>query len=97
MASQSNVTRPGLSNLAYNLVTILENKAKAAHAYETYKEDARQEGSPDCVALIERIHQDDLRHIDELKQYVASVLAGGKLGAQNNPGESGQSGSQLRR
>lgn len=75
---------PGLSDNAYNLITILENKAKGVRAYETYRSDAQREGSPDCAALIERIYQDDLRHIEELKQHVSAVLLGGKMDSQGS-------------
>lgn len=74
----------GLSDNAYNLVTILENKAKGVRAYQTYRDDAQREGSPDCAELIERIYQDDLRHIEELKQHVSVVLLGNKMDSQGS-------------
>ena len=97
MANQKNTVQAGLNNNAYNLVTILENKAKAVRAYDAYKEDAEQEGSPDCAALIERIQQDDLRHIEELKQHVPIVLGGGKMNAQQSAGSAESSGSAQKR
>lgn len=68
--------KSGLTDLAYNLVTILEHKAKASRAYEQYIKDAQKANSPDCAALMQRIKEDDMRHIDELKQHVTGVLAG---------------------
>lgn len=77
---QADANKPGLTDLAYNLVTILENKAKATRAYEQYIQDAKKANSPDCAALMQRIQQDDLRHIDELKQHVSVVLEGRTMG-----------------
>lgn len=78
---QADVNKPGLTDLAYNLITILENKAKATRAYEQYIQDAQKANSPDCAELMQRIQQDDLRHIDELKQHVSVVLKGKTMGA----------------
>lgn len=76
--NMSNST-PGLSDLEFNLVTVLANKAKGSRAYQTYVADARKANSSECAELLERIWRDDLRHIDELKQHVAAVLTG-KMG-----------------
>lgn len=83
----------GLSNLAYNLITMLAKKAKGAEAYEAYLEDARASNSPECVALIEKIKQDDLRHIEELKGHMIAALTGGDMpgGQAGRSGQAGQS------
>jgi hypothetical protein len=79
----------GLSDLAYNLVTMLAKKAKAAEVYDQYLEDARAANSQDCVRLIQQIQQDDLRHIEELKGHVIAALSGGQM-----PSAKGPSGAQ---
>lgn len=47
MAAQGN-SQP-LSNLEYDLLTALHNKAEAVKAYETYIKDAQEVGSQPCV------------------------------------------------
>ena len=64
----------GLSNLAYDWVTILHNKAKGLRAYEDYIRDARQANAQECVSLLERIRDADRRQVDEIKQHVEKVL-----------------------
>ncbi|MEP0853928.1 hypothetical protein NC991_26650 [Funiculus sociatus GB1-A4] len=40
-----------VSNLEYDLLTVLQNKAEALKAYETYIQDAQQMGSQPCAEL----------------------------------------------
>jgi len=40
-----------ISNLEYDFVAVLENKAKGLKAYETYIQDAQAAGSQPCVEL----------------------------------------------
>jgi hypothetical protein len=87
--AKQNKSGAGLSDLQYNLVTILKHKAEAVRAYETYRADAQQAESPGCAELIERIHQDDLRHIEELKQHVMTVLQGATMSSQQESAGSG--------
>jgi hypothetical protein len=49
-----------LSNLEYDLLTVLQNKAEAMKAYETDIRDAEQAGSQPCVELLRRLQQSDV-------------------------------------
>lgn len=71
----------GLSNLAYDWVTLLHEKTKGLRAYESYIEDARQMNATQCVELLERIRENDRRQVEEIKQHVMQVL-GGQMGQQ---------------
>jgi rubrerythrin len=75
----------GLSDLAYDWVTVVQNKAQALKAYDAYIEDARKAGSQECVELFQRIHADDMRHLEEAKQHLQMVLSG-QVGAQREAG-----------
>lgn len=66
----------GLSDLAYDWITILKKKAEALRAYNIYLEDARKAHSQECIDLLQRIRDADRRQIDEIKQHVQDVLIG---------------------
>jgi hypothetical protein len=76
----------GLSDLAYDWVTILHHKTKALRAYSDYIDDARKANSQECADLMQRIFEADRRQVEEIKQHVMQVL-GGKMG-QNGMGKS---------
>ena len=40
-----------ISDLEYDLLTVLQNKSEALHAYEKYIQDAQSIGSNPCVEL----------------------------------------------
>jgi rubrerythrin len=69
-----------LSDLAYDWVTLVQNKAQALMAYDQYIKDAEQAGSPECAALFRKIHDTDKAQLAEAKQHLLAVLQG-KMGA----------------
>jgi hypothetical protein len=40
-----------ISNLEYDLLTVLQNKSEALKAYDTYMKDAQETGSQPCAEL----------------------------------------------
>ena len=94
MNPQTNNNIQGLSDLTFDLVTILENKAKALRAYEQYVKDAEKEGSAECAELLKRVAADDQRHVEELKAHVATLLGGLSRGAQGQQNQQGQRSAQ---
>ena len=78
-SKSADMSDTGLSELAYDWVTILHNKTKGLRAYATYIEDARKANAQECVDLLERIRDADRRMVEEIKDHVAQVLAG-KMG-----------------
>jgi hypothetical protein len=64
----------GISDLAFDWLTILQNKAKALRAYDTYINDARRANASECVSLLERIRDADRRQVEEIKRHMEAVL-----------------------
>ncbi len=64
----------GVSNVAYDLVSILHNKLQAISAMEIYKKDAQQAGDREVATLLEEFERRDSEDVNRLKQLVASRL-----------------------
>lgn len=72
-----------ISDLAYDWITLIQNKAQALRAYDKYIEDARQANSQACVDLFQRIHDEDKRQLEEAKQHLLMVM-NGEMGNQQS-------------
>jgi len=68
-----------LSNLTYDWITLMQNKAQALMAYDQYIKDAEQAGSPECAAFFRKVHDADKAQLAEAKQHLVAVLQG-KMG-----------------
>jgi rubrerythrin len=68
-----------LSDLAYDWITLIQNKAQALNAYDQYIQDAEQAGSPECAAFFRKVHDADKAQLAEAKQHLVAVLQG-KMG-----------------
>jgi hypothetical protein len=69
-----------LSNLAYDWITLIQNKAQALMAYDQYIKDAEQANSPECVAFFRKVHDADKAQLAEAQQHLVAVLQG-KMGS----------------
>jgi rubrerythrin len=69
-----------LSDLAYDWITLIQNKAQALMAYDQYIKDAEGANSPECAAYFRKVHDADKAHLAEAKQHLIAVLQG-KMGA----------------
>jgi hypothetical protein len=69
-----------LSDLAYDWVTLVQNKAQALIAYDQYIKDAEAAKSPECAAFFRKVHDADKAQLAEAKQHLAKVLQG-KMGS----------------
>ncbi|WP_280155151.1 hypothetical protein [Piscinibacter sp. XHJ-5] len=69
-----------LSNLEYDWITLIQNKAQALMAYDQYIKDAEEAKSPECVAFFRRVHDADKAQLAEARQHLTAVLQG-KMGA----------------
>ena len=69
-----------LSDLAYDWITLMQNKAQALLAYDQYIKDAEAAGSPECAAFFRKVHDADKAQLAEAKQHLVSVLQG-KMGS----------------
>ena len=68
-----------ISNLEYDFVTVLQEKAKGLKAYETYIQDAQQAGSQPCVELFQKLQQQDMQQIQEIRHHLQEVMQNGKM------------------
>ncbi|MBN3870624.1 MAG: hypothetical protein V7L00_23965 [Nostoc sp.] len=68
-----------ISDLEYDFVTVLHNKAEAVKAYDIYIKDAQQAGSQPCVELFEKLRQSDIEHAQEVRRHLQQVLQHGKM------------------
>ena len=65
-----------LSDLAYDWITLIQNKAQALMAYDQYIKDAEQAGSAECAAFFRKVHDADKAQLAEAKQHLIAVLQG---------------------
>ncbi|HEY9608968.1 hypothetical protein [Allocoleopsis sp.] len=77
MASNGNLQ--AISNLEYDLLTVLQSKSEALKAYERYMEDAQATGSQPCVELFQKLQQQDMQQAQEVRQHLQEVMQKGKM------------------
>ena len=71
--------KQAVSNLEYDLLTVLQNKAEALKAYETYIKDAQEIGSQPCVELFQKLQQSDMQQVQEIRHHLQEVMQKGKM------------------
>ena len=94
MREQQGNTREPLSNLAYDWVTIIQNKSEAIRAYQKYIQDAQQANSSECVQLIQQICDEDARHVQKATEHLMQVL-GNEMGGGGQASQGQGAGSQM--
>ena len=67
-----------LTDLAYDWITVIQNKSEALAVYDQYIEDAEDAGSQECVELFKRLHEADSKHVEEAVKHLRMVLESGK-------------------
>ncbi|MBD2185729.1 MULTISPECIES: hypothetical protein [Aerosakkonema] len=68
-----------ISNLEYDLLTVLHNKAEAIQAYDSYIQDAEQTGSQPCAELFQKLKQSEMQQVQEVRQHLQEVMQKGKM------------------
>ncbi|MEG4105699.1 hypothetical protein [Microcoleus sp. S13_C5] len=68
-----------ISNLEYDLLTVLQNKSEALKAYDSYMKDAQEMGSQPCAELFQKLQQADMQHAQEIRQHLQEVMQKGKM------------------
>ena len=68
-----------LSDLTYDWITLMQNKAQALLAYDQYIKDAEKAGSRECADFFRKVHDADKAQIVEAKRHLLEVLQG-KMG-----------------
>lgn len=79
MATTTNGNAQAISNLEYDLLTVLQSKSEALKAYEKYMEDAQSTGSQPCVELFKKLQQQDMQQAQEVRQHLQEVMQKGKM------------------
>ena len=82
----------GISDLAFDLLTMLQNKLQAIEAYIIYRRDAEAAGHHHVVDFIERCMAEDRRAVDELRAMVAHELVVGLENQRGFPDPPGAAG-----
>ncbi|MCU0525757.1 MAG: hypothetical protein MUF72_13125 [Elainella sp. Prado103] len=68
-----------MSDLEYDLLTVLRNKAEAVQSYDAYIQDAQQADSQPCVQLLQKLQQEDMKQAEEIRQHLQQVMQSGKM------------------
>ncbi|NJO42208.1 MAG: hypothetical protein HC769_03600 [Cyanobacteria bacterium CRU_2_1] len=79
MMTTKNESSKAISDLEYNLLTVLKNKSEAVQLYETYIQDAQNAGSQPCVELFQKLQQADREHAHEVRRHLQEVMQKGKM------------------
>lgn len=59
-----------LSDLNFDVVTVVYEKSKALQAYDSYLRDTQ--ANPELREIFEEIAKDDRRHVEMLKKYLGN-------------------------
>lgn len=76
---QATENQRAVSNLEYDLLTALKNKAEALKAYETYIQDAEEMQSQPCMELCNKLQQQDMQQAEEIRHHLQEVMQKGKM------------------
>jgi bacterioferritin (cytochrome b1) len=69
--------KPPMSNLSYDVLTVLQNKLEAVAAYESYLKDCHEAGDTECQKLVAELKADDERHVGLLRQELERMVRAG--------------------
>lgn len=75
----TNTERFPLTDLAYDLISILHHKSKALAAYEGYLSDVQADTQ--LTQMLVEIKHDEQRHLEKLKAHLGRLLVEEKSGA----------------
>jgi rubrerythrin len=68
-----------ISDLEFDLLNALKNKATAVQTYQTYIADAQEMDSQPCVELFQKLQQADMQHAIEIRNHLQEVMQKGKM------------------
>jgi spore germination protein YaaH len=78
MVATNNQTK-AISDLEYDLVAVLKNKAEAVQLYSAYIQDAQKAGSQPCVELLQQLQEADMNQVQEIRRHLQEVMQKGKM------------------
>jgi rubrerythrin len=79
MATGNGQSQQPISNLEYDFITVLHNKAEAVKAYEAYIKDAQEMNSQPCVELFQKLRQSEMEQAQEIRHHLQQVMQHGKM------------------
>ncbi|HUX87412.1 MAG TPA: hypothetical protein VMW65_10450 [Chloroflexota bacterium] len=68
-----------MSDVTYDIVTVLSNCAEAVDALDEYIDDAKKSNDRDALNLFENLRQDEIRHCDMTKNLIDNLVRQGKF------------------
>jgi bacterioferritin (cytochrome b1) len=68
-----------MSDVNFDLITVLQNKLEAVAVYEAYLDDCDEAGDTHCRDLFEQLRTDDSHHADLLRQELERIVREGKF------------------
>jgi hypothetical protein len=68
-----------INDLEYDLLAVLKNKAEAVQLYDTYIQDAQQADSQPCVQLLQKLQQEEMQQVEEVRNHLQEVMQKGKM------------------
>jgi hypothetical protein len=68
------MTQNPISDLMYDWLTVLQSKAEGLSAYEQYIEDAEKENAQECVQMFRKLHEADVRQVEEIRDHVMQMM-----------------------
>jgi rubrerythrin len=68
-----------ISDLEYDLLAVLKNKAEAVQLYDTYIQDAQTAGSQPCAELLQQFQQTERQQVQEIRRHLQEVMQKGKM------------------
>jgi rubrerythrin len=72
-------TQEPISDLEYDFITVLQNKAEAVKAYEIYIQDAQEANSQPCVELFQKLRQSEIQQAQEVRHHLQQVMQQGRM------------------
>ena len=76
---QATENQRAISNLEYDLLTVMKHKAEALKAYATYIQDAEEMQSQPCAELFKKLQQQDMQQAEEIRHHLQEVMQKGKM------------------
>jgi hypothetical protein len=73
MATATTRSNP-IDDLTYDWLTVLQSKAEGLNAYEKYIQDAQKANATECVDMFRRLHEQDERMVEEIKDHVTMMM-----------------------
>jgi hypothetical protein len=79
MTTGNGQSQEPISNLEYDFITVLHNKAAAVQSYERYIQDAQEANSQPCVELFQKLRQSEIDEAHEIRHHLQQVMAKGRM------------------